>query len=277
MHGPPLSIVVGVASLVFLCLFVFSGTLIDCPELHLGTAGLPIPIRSRCLQTPAPDPVPLRQVPGDAALPRIIAVDAGANCGNSFELMQERMPLLRNAQVEWYLWEANPRIRRVWLRDLAARDDRVTVVPYAVWTHNSTLDFALTPGQEELSDEDWKRQFPCDPHSTRNPSGASTLVPKNRQMGPVIQVPTMSLAEWFKSLELRPDDSVYLKVDIEGAEYAVLRDLWDSGVLCKLQWVGIEWHSRFGCGNQCSLEQRLPRMVAKGCNGFTKPKITEWH
>ncbi|KAF4657827.1 hypothetical protein FOL46_007263 [Perkinsus olseni] len=51
---------------------------------------------------------------------------------------------------------------------------------------------------------------------------------------------------WVRRVVLNDHrQQVFLKVDIEGAEYTVVRELLDSGVLKgRVKWVAIEWHGK---------------------------------
>mmetsp|Transcript_25247 Transcript_25247/g.59908 ORF Transcript_25247/g.59908 Transcript_25247/m.59908 type:complete len:619 (-) Transcript_25247:570-2426(-) len=194
---------------------------------------------------------------------RIIAIDIGANCGNSFELMQIKVPLLRSNDVEWFLWEANPKLLEVYLFDLAKSDPRISLMPYAAWTHNSTLKFTLTKGQEHLSPAAWKQSFPCssDPRK-RNPAGASTLINyKHDNAGEKIDVQAISFVDWFKKLGIKPGDQVYVKMDIEGAEFEIVPALHAAGAFCNISWFAVEWHARFhSCGQHCGMAKKLPSL-----------------
>lgn len=75
---------------------------------------------------------------------------------------------------------------------------------------------------------------------------------------------------------VQPDDYVFMKMDIEGAEYDVIPHLIDTGALCLIDELAIEWHAGKGFvtnqSNWLHLEHsELPLQVAK-CGS----KMREW-
>ena len=62
--------------------------------------------------------------------------------------------------------------------------------------------------------------------------------------GELTPVVGMSAANWMIK-NLKPEDDVVLKIDIEGAEYLVLPDLVKKGALNLVDEVYCEWHDRF--------------------------------
>ena len=57
----------------------------------------------------------------------------------------------------------------------------------------------------------------------------------------LVTTEAFDVAEWFKN-NIQEDDFVALKVDIEGAEYEVLKQLIYSGAIDFVDWIAIEWH-----------------------------------
>ena len=88
----------------------------------------------------------------------------------------------------------------------------------------------------------------------------------------------IDFAEWLAiSSEFQKADTICLKIDIEGAEYAVLPHLLSARSLCRVNFLIIEWHlhalpaSRrlFGLGLRNSLEE----LVNGGCPPLASPRI----
>ena len=55
-----------------------------------------------------------------------------------------------------------------------------------------------------------------------------------------ISVPAIDLA--VPMLRLRPDEIVLIKLDVEGYEFELLPHLLESGALCLVDYLHIEWH-----------------------------------
>jgi len=58
------------------------------------------------------------------------------------------------------------------------------------------------------------------------------------------KVPIARLSSWLLR-SFRPEDYVFIKVDVEGFEYDILLDLLHSGSFNLIDELSVEWHSRF--------------------------------
>jgi FkbM family methyltransferase len=155
-----------------------------------------------------------------SASPRIL--DCGGNVGLASLWYKRAYPHARITS-----FEADPRIAATLQRNLAANGHRdVDVVNAAVWVENTTLEF-----RAEGTD-----------------SGAVASV-AGETPGEVLRVPAIRLRDW---LERDPVD--LLKLDIEGAEAAVLEDI--APVLDRVAALQMEVH-------ELDIERRLlPRCLA---------------
>lgn len=87
------------------------------------------------------------------------------------------------------------------------------------------------------------------PRGLRNGRGqSSSIVGVGQKDGVVAKnmVPCVDLLSFVRSLALTNDD-VYIKLDIEGAEFATLKHLLTNGndVLPSIKKMWIEWHDRY--------------------------------
>eukprot|EP01012_Entosiphon_sulcatum_P016740 TRINITY_DN2162_c0_g1_i2.p2 TRINITY_DN2162_c0_g1~~TRINITY_DN2162_c0_g1_i2.p2 ORF type:complete len:211 (+),score=37.14 TRINITY_DN2162_c0_g1_i2:344-976(+) len=108
----------------------------------------------------------------------------------------------------------------------------VTIVPGGAWDRNGTMDLNL---------------------DTRGPSTASTLVRDigtRYASGKMVTVPVYDLSD-FLVRRFRPEDTVVVKMDIEGAEYSVLRRVFLSGAIRLVDALYIEWHWRWTERQSC--------------------------
>jgi FkbM family methyltransferase len=93
----------------------------------------------------------------------------------------------------------------------------------ALWDTEGTIDFFSDPEHKMLS-------MSADPQ---------------RISGPAAKVPSRRLSAYITE----PID--FLKMDIEGAEYRVLRDLVESGKIALVRKMVIEYHHRIGTQKSC--------------------------
>jgi len=108
----------------------------------------------------------------------------------------------------------------------------------AVWNEDGTMDFLV---------------------DKRKGSGGSTLIAEKNsgkldRKNPS-KVETVRLSTFISS-NTEENDLIYLKLDIEGAEYVVLEDLIETGVINRVDKLFIEWHSRKLKGNDWSSREK---------------------
>jgi FkbM family methyltransferase len=154
---------------------------------------------------------------------RGIYLDLGAHVGTTVrEFMRE------HPGFSCYAFEPNkallPKIADVGLE--LGRD--IHVVWAAAWTHDGTLELfesgrasasTVVHGKEEFEDRGWP---PID-------YSAPT------------RVPSVDFSRWLMQ-NFTKDDHIVVKMDIEGAEYAVLRKLLDDGSISLISRLRCEWH-----------------------------------
>ena len=153
---------------------------------------------------------------------RRVLIDCGANVGAVLEDFIKTRP-----GYEFYAFEPNsdliPQIREK-VRNYP--EVRVTVYDQAVWVHDGVVDFYL--GHHETStllrgkhvSERYQQQIDYD-----NPR----------------QVTSVDLSGWLKAT-CCPHNYVVIKMDIEGAEYAVLEKMIADGTIHYVDELFVEWH-----------------------------------
>ena len=98
-----------------------------------------------------------------------------------------------------------------------------TLIPAAVWTREGELEFYL----DEIDGD-----------------GSSVL--KEKTTGQLnktfpLRVPSIDFSNWLKE-NVNNNEEVYLKLDIEGAEYEVLDKMFTDGTINLIKELFIEWH-----------------------------------
>jgi FkbM family methyltransferase len=184
-------------------------------------------VRRRLLWPPE---VPRRFRPAFRALgPGSIAIDCGANVGLYTALMAER-------GAEVYAFEPNPEAFAVLDRRFA-RVGTVRCLRQAVSNRDGTARLYL---HEDAADD-----------PVRWSVGSSLVAAKgNVRSDTFVEVETVDLDAFVESLGRR---IALLKLDVEGAELAVLRRLIDSGRISLVDHVLVEMH-----------DLRVPELRAEG-------------
>jgi len=177
---------------------------------------------------------------------RRIWIDGGANCANSWRFMlakwadtlcpQCAVEHSNAEEFEAFLIEFNEDLWRRYLAPLQERDPRVRAMWNAVWVEDG-VNVTGYHGKRFLHDA-------CE-GMHKYPDGAATMVATMQVADPAntFRVPSLDLSRWIDD-HFAVDDFVALKLDIEGAEWQVLRKLITDGVLCrKVDWLAVELHT----------------------------------
>lgn len=154
----------------------------------------------------------------------MIFVDLGAYNGDTVEQFISWGQIfgdIHNARV--YAFEPNPGFEEQW-KDVHDRHIKhvkdIIFERAAAWIDDGGLEFSL-----------WQE----------SPIGSTVMKDKrNWYAGKVIGVPSFDFSEWLKQFE---GEDIYIKFDVEGAEYPILKKMIADGTdkLCKL--IFIEWHA----------------------------------
>jgi FkbM family methyltransferase len=203
------------------------------------------------------------------------------NCGNTYHLFKEggvvgsRTTLTHGGAESWeaYLWEANPQMIDLYLKDLVASEQakglNVHLIDKAAGTKdNQTISFFLTAGQELGTPKEKLTNPECDPHSPYNPSGASSIYGNALRAGQEIKVETIDFLRWFQQLQLQTHDIVHIKVDIEGAEMDIIEHFLnddDTNQICFWSQFWTEYHKTIFPKGSDEYEKTFPLRFEEKC------------
>ena len=158
----------------------------------------------------------LEPLPGrasDAALPpRYVFIDGGANVGQTV-LAFEKSTLFAKHPWTVVSFEPNPElVPRIPKRPF------LTVREEAMWTKDEELEFQFS-----------EQETPVLPTVVKFP------------VMKTVKVKAIDFGQWL-SRTYSKDDVVYVKLDIEGAEYAVLEHMLQDGSLSRVDRLYVEFH-----------------------------------
>ena len=146
-----------------------------------------------------------------------IMLDLGANHG---EKTLEQ--LVRQERI--YMFEANPVLFQL-LREITRDHSHIKLIDKAVWTEDTNLELYLS------------KQYDT----------GSTVMPDKKFNKPdyehPIVVEAIDFSAWVAKNIDREIHKVYMKMDIEGAEFAVLEKMIEEGTLDHIERFFIEFHS----------------------------------
>jgi FkbM family methyltransferase len=147
--------------------------------------------------------------------PRYVLIDGGAHLGETV-LAFEKSKLFSMHPWQVVSFEPNPE-----LFPQIPKRPFLTVMGQALWDQDTEIDFHVSPQQ------------------TLGGSVMPTFVPQPEMR--TIKVPAIDFGQWLKK-NYRKEDVVHVKLDIEGAEYAVLRKMLRDGSIAHIDKLYIEFH-----------------------------------
>lgn len=114
----------------------------------------------------------------------------------------------------------------------------ITVLPVAAWTETGSVDFRQEDRVTSGSGS------PVGDPDNRMDGWGSTTVAENQHagLGPAMQVPCVDFSDLIRREKLNDDDQLVVKLDIEGAEYPVLRHLLAHDTARLIDRLHVEFH-----------------------------------
>ena len=161
---------------------------------------------------------------------RVIYIDCGANVGTVLEEKVRKYP-----SSEYFAFEANPDlIDQILAVKRKYPKTAIEVYNKAVWTEDSNVDFFLS------------RENSRGEAVTDGSTLLSGKVPINPGSGRIdydqpVQVESVDFSKWILH-NFRPQDYICLKMDIEGAEYAVLGKMLEDDSIRYINKAYVEFH-----------------------------------
>lgn len=171
-----------------------------------------------------------------------VFIDGGAHKGEAIEVLLDKRPDLKECEVHFF--EPNPNL--IELLENMAKESPYNVKVYhaALWDEEGEIDFLESIAR-------WNTL-------------ASTVVPEMNEIWGLKldrdnpqKVKTISLSDFLD--EFDEEDYIVVKLDVEGSEYTIVEDLFETGAINKIDELYLEWHDHF-----------FPHMKAKGNELRTK-------
>lgn len=164
------------------------------------------------------------------AVPKVVFIDFGANCGNSFFHFIDKYPDI----TESHLVEPQPDVFNTWLIPLKKKYEKKVFIYHGAMSDRKGNTTFFVDKLYPRDTCDWGAGYP---------HGASSLYEDRSGPAESVTVPLFDAYEFVTNLKLREEDLNILKLDIESGEFIVLRRLLRNNLLCKLiDILYVEWH-----------------------------------
>ncbi len=147
----------------------------------------------------------------------MIFIDCGFYRGNALKIYMDKGIVDKTWTI--YAFEPNPELgTKQHIKDFFG-DMKIEFIPKAIWTNDGSLKFHIG-GREDAA-------------SVKGTSGHT--MPKK------ITVPSIDLSRFIAEL---PDEFIICSMDIEGAEYRVLKKMLKEGSINRIDLLDVEFHHR---------------------------------
>lgn len=152
---------------------------------------------------------------------RKIFIDAGGNNGCSVRKFRKKYDE-RNL-YEIYSFEPNEKFFNCY-----SEFTNHKLIKSAVWTHDGKLEFYLSKEHDAAGSSLYKDKI--------DPRYKKSIIVDNG-----VQIGCIDFSNWIVK-NFNKEDEIILKMDIEGAEYEVLRKMITDGSIEYIDRIYIEWH-----------------------------------
>lgn len=150
---------------------------------------------------------------------RYIFIDGGAHLGETINAFKKSR-LYSEHQWKIYSFECNPQVIER-LREHHSQSEDIEIINKAMWIHSQGLEFYFA--KSTLGGNVVKNQY----------------TPKKRKS---THVESIDFGDWLKE-NFEIEDTIFVKLDIEGAEYEILNKMLRDGSIKYVDKFYIEFHS----------------------------------
>lgn len=155
-----------------------------------------------------------------------IFIDCGTHLGEGLSEFQKKYNYFNNDSWLIYTFESNPEID---LNSVHTNVKNLTRIPKAVWIEDTQLTFSVQKSRDDkLRGVGSRLKF------------ADKYMPKKEKE---VTVDGVDFDRFIN--ELKDYNKIVIKMDIEGAEFKVLRKLLSTGNIKKINTIYVETHERF--------------------------------
>jgi len=158
-----------------------------------------------------------------------VFIDGGAHKGEAIEVLLDKRADLKGCEAHFF--EPNPNLIEL-LEGIAQENKNYDIKVYhaALWNEEGDIDFLESIAR-------WNTL-------------ASTVVPSMNEIWGLKldrdnpqKVPTVVLSDFLGQFD--DEDYIVLKLDVEGSEYVLVEDLFETGMINKIDELFLEWHDHF--------------------------------
>tara|TARA_R110002020_G_scaffold79078_1_gene198391 strand:+ start:3304 stop:4116 length:813 start_codon:yes stop_codon:yes gene_type:complete len=197
---------------------------------------------------------------------KAIIIDCGANLGQGYERFKNLLNLNENVDIEVYMFEPNINCYKI-LCEKYSDNKQITIYNKAVWNKE----------EERILNVEWSPSWEESEEQQGEIGGSSNILHEKFIKPSYIEDEYMS--EWppkykqtvscinlskFILENFNLTDNIHLKLDIEGAEFAVLEKLVKDDTISYLDTLAVEWHDELiKKFNKNTVKKNIDKIYAK--------------
>lgn len=190
-----------------------------------------------------------------------VFIDCGANLGQGLLEFNKKFNFINNDEWEVHSFEPNPDIKLNF-------DTSKNVIAHqkAIWVKETSIDFARGvrvnkyDAPSGLGDNGIPGELTSVGCRIKNEK-IENIDGKGNRLTDIVSVPTIDFSKFLE--QFKGYNQVIVKMDIEGAEYQVLRHLLNEGTVKIMDQLFVETHERFVNGEDTNTTNKLLNEVRK--------------
>jgi FkbM family methyltransferase len=161
-----------------------------------------------------------------------ILLDCGGYMGQTIDCFKNTTTY-KNNSWQIYSFEAIPELYNI----ICKKHNDINVINKAIWINNNILNFYKTTIKKQYLKKENDDSFIYGQGSSLMNSKTTGSLDKNTPL----QIEGLHLSEYIKN-NFNKNDNIWLKLDVEGAEYEILEDLINSNSIEYINKLFIEFH-----------------------------------
>lgn len=193
-----------------------------------------------------------------------VYIDCGSNLGQGFESIKKIEKI--NDDWEVYMFEPNPHCITQ-LKNKYSKSNNIKIFQKAVFSSDGFTDFYIT--------SDMKNNIQTFSQGSKISEVKDLFTERSHLYGYVepIKVELVKLSEFINGLK---SSEIVIKIDTEGSEFAILKDLIDNSNLDNIKKIYVEFHTY---AIDSSKKQHYSSNQSKIVEHFsnTNTELIEWH
>lgn len=202
-------------------------------------------------------------------------IDCGTNLGQGLNEFNNKFNLFNSDLWDIYTFEPNPYIN---LKTMFLNVNNIVKINKAVWINNDPIQFICKGKKEEnLRHKYNEERFQCGGSQIKS-TQRNSIIPDHIESD-IVNIPTINFSDFLKD-KSNNYNKIYVKMDVEGAEFQIIDHLIECNTLGLIYELYIEPHGRFEFNQDQWSEKKeeidlIENILINKCNTYIK-NVYKW-